>query len=1201
MNQPFEPMTLPLAGVQLIEASAGTGKTYSIASLYLRLLLTRRLGVEQILVVTFTEAATAELHERVRSRLQAAIQAFASGEPGQDDFLRDLMASRPDRSTDLALLQKALASIDEAAITTIHGFCHRMLQRGAFESGMPFDLELVSQVEPLVQEVVHDFLATLSHAEEPRLVALFHGMMTEPELLAWAREAVRHREFPLTGLPDLAPGYLLRQALAAFGEAQKMWQRESAAIRANCDPGIFLKDFREKLAAGLLDRLAAYLDTTAPASFILPAGAESLTPDAFTGAAGQKKICTAAAIRKGEIPHHPFFERWQRYVGAVAELRQGFVAATLAQLATFARQELPRRLYRDQAQSFDDLLHGLDRALSGSGGPALAAFIRASYPVALIDEFQDTDPVQYRIFQAIYGQAAEQTGLFLIGDPKQAIYAFRGADIFAYLKAAADAGDCHTMTTNWRADNGLVSAVNRLFGGALGPFLDERIVFTPVSGAHAETRWQGQGAWQAPLQFLALPAEYLPGRGNRIAATTLEELMPELVARDIVRLLTSGSRIEGRAVRPADIAVLVHKNRQADAMQQALHRHGVASVLQSRASVFDSHEARELLLLLWAVAEPVDSLRLRSALVTDYFGLSAGELLQLDRDEQALQVWLDRFGRWHQLWRDHGFMRFMGQCREEAGITARLVRYADGLRRLTNLRHLSELLHAREQQTHCRPLALCAWLAEQCRDREGAEEAELRLESDAEAVQLVTIHRSKGLQYPVVYCPYLWRGLSDRRPPPKFLTYHDPAAEWAGRLAVFPDATQRAEQERETFAENLRLLYVAVTRAKHCCLIPWAGASSYSSSALAYLLHRATSPSAALDEWYSQLDSLSHAELFDRLARRVAREEGWGLRVLDPGEQVKPLAAATATATLPPCPVPMVQVDRGWRVGSFSGLTASATASTPEGERDYDAVAAASAPAAEAPAGEVPLAAFPKGATAGNFFHRLLEVASFQAAAFELLPLVTAQLRAFGFVAAQWQEPVCLAMQEMLATPLAPAAFALRDLAPAQRLHELPFLFPVRSAGSGAVRQQDLSRAMAVEAAGVMAEYADRLAALAFVPLAGYLKGFVDLVFEHQGRWYLVDYKSNHLGDHYPDYEQSALCRAMADHHYYLQYHLYCLALDRYLRLRLSDYRYEEHFGGVFYLFLKGMHPEKPGNGVFYDRPPAARLAALAELFAGRE
>jgi exodeoxyribonuclease V beta subunit len=1200
MSTPFAPMTLPLAGVRLIEASAGTGKTYSIASLYLRLLLTRRLGVEQILVVTFTEAATAELHERVRSRLQAAIHALESGEAGKDQFLIDLLATRRDRATDLALLQKALGSIDEAAITTIHGFCHRMLQRGAFESGMPFDLELVGQVAPLVREVLHDFLATLSHAEEPRLVALFHETLAEPELLALAREAVRHREFPVTGPLVVDREQLLRHALTTFGEARAVWQQESAAIRATCETAGFTKEFRVKMASGLLDRLAVYLDATAPCSFILPAGSELLTPDAFTGT-GRKKICTATAIKKGEIPNHPFFAGWQRYVAAVAELRQGFLAATLARLAAFARTELPRRLYRDQAQSFDDLLHGLDRALAGPGGPALAALIRGNYPVALIDEFQDTDPVQYRIFQTIYGKEPEQTGLFLIGDPKQAIYAFRGADIFAYLKAAGDAGDCHTMTTNWRADNALVGAVNRLFGGGVSPFLDERIVFSPVSGAHTEERWQGQGAWQAPLQFLALPAEYPIPRGNRISVTALGELMPELVARDIVRLLASGTRIEGRAVRPADIAVLVRANDQAAEVQQALHRHGVAAVLQSRASVFDSHEARELLLLLWAAAEPAESVRLRSALVTDYLGLTAAELLQLDSDEQALQAWIGRFGRWHQLWRDHGFMRFMGQCREEAGVTARLVRYADGLRRLTNLRHLSELIHAHEQRTHCRPLALCAWLAEQCRDQGGAEEAELRLESEAEAVQLVTIHRSKGLQYPVVYCPYLWKGMNHRRPTPKFLTYHEPAADWGGRLALFPAAHQLALHEREEFAENLRLLYVAITRAKHCCLIPWAGASSYSSSALAYLLHRGTAPPPDLGDWFSRMKGFSHAELFGQLARRVAEEQGWSLRVIDPGARVRPLAVTIGTTALPPCPVPAVPADRFWRIGSFSGLTASATATRPEEERDYDEAAAVLAPE-DTLASEVALAEFPKGATAGNFFHRVLELANFQGAAPELVPLVAEQLRAFGFAAERWQEPVCLAMQQMFATPLTPDAFALRDITPERRLHELPFLFPVCSAtGRGAVGHQELAQAMAVEAEGALADYAARLGTLAFVPLAGYLKGFVDLVFEHQGRWYIVDYKSNHLGDRYQDYDQPALRRAMADHHYYLQYHLYTLALERYLRLRLANYRHDEHFGGVFYLFLKGMRPDSPGSGVFYDRPPAARLTALTELFAGRE
>ncbi|MEW6501076.1 MAG: UvrD-helicase domain-containing protein [Thermodesulfobacteriota bacterium] len=1200
MSRPFDPMTLPLAGVQLIEASAGTGKTYSITSLYLRLLLSRRLGVEQILVVTFTEAATAELHERVRSRLQAAIEAFEQNDPGEDAFLAGLLRTSRNQEADLALLRRALSGIDEAAITTIHGFCHRMLQRGAFESGMPFDLELVSQVAPLAREVVQDFLATLGHEEEYRLVALLHESVTEADLLALASEAVRHREFPLTvPVAGLDCGQLRAQALAAYGASRALWCRESGAIREDCEGAGLTKECRRRLEEGLWDRLALYLEDEEPRSFIPPAGAELLTPQAFLGQ-GRKKACTATAVRKNEIPHHSFFAEWQRYVQAVDALRAGFLAAALRRLAEWARVELPRRLYREQAQSFDDLLHGLDRALAGPGGPALAALVRASYPAALIDEFQDTDPVQYRIFRALYGEGRD-TALFLIGDPKQAIYSFRGADIFAYLKAAGDAGESHTMTTNWRADAAMVAAVNRLFARSASPFLDARIHFAPVAGARHERRWQGRGEWQAPLQFLALPADYPAGRGGRVSATTLNDLVPEVVAADIVRLLASDTRIDGRPVRPADVAVLVRTNGQAGEMQQALHRCGVAAVLQSRASVFMSHEARELLLLLRAVAEPGDPLRFRSALVTDYLGLTAADLLDLDGSEEELRLWLERFGRWHRLWHDHGLIRFLGRFREEAGVAARLVRYPDGLRRLTNLRHLGELLHARELERRCRPLALCGWLAEQCRGEGGGEEAELRLESDADAVQLVTIHRSKGLEYPVVYCPYLWKGLGDRRLPPKFFTYHAPEADWAGHLALFPTEEQRRLHEREEFAEGVRLLYVAITRARHCCLIPWAGASSYPSSALAYLLHAAGPPPDDLAEWCSRLDAFSHAELLEQLTRRVEEEEGWSLRVVAPDARVTlPIRPAAEPATLT-CPQPAAGRETFWRIGSFSGLTAAAPADRPEADHDYDEALADLSPDTEALAAEIPLALFPRGATAGNFFHRLLELASFQATADELLPLVAEQLDAFGFAAAQWREPLSRALHRMLTTPLAGRhALTLADLPAAQRLHELPFFVPAGSdKGLAAVTSRELARAMDVEAASPLASYLARLGRLDFQPLAGYLKGFVDLVFAHEGRWYIVDYKSNHLGDRYADYDQAALGRAMAEHHYYLQYHLYAVAVDRYLRLRLAGYRYDEHFGGIFYLFLKGMHPGLPGNGVFFDRPPAARIAALAGLFAG--
>lgn len=1204
MSRPFDPMTLPPAGVWLIEASAGTGKTYSITSLYLRFLLEQRLGVERILVVTFTEAATAELHERIRVRLQKAIHVFERGAAGEDQVLAALLKRSPNRATDLLLLQRALAEIDEAAVTTIHGFCHRMLQQGAFEGGMPFDLELVGQVDDLLLELTQDYLARVSHDEDYRLVALLYEACSLDELHGLAREAVRHREFSVIGIDHGQPReQRLAEVAAAYSAARKAWREEEEAVRSRIVGAGLTKPFRRKIEGGLLVRLAEHLAEEVPRSFVVPGGTEDLIPEGFADAG--RKVCTATAIKQDKVPRHSFFGRWQEYLAALARLERDYLAEILAGLSDFVRSELPLRLYRAQRQSFDDLLHGLDSALARQGGQVLAALIRDKYPVALIDEFQDTDPVQYRIFQAVYGETPQTTGLYLIGDPKQAIYAFRGADIFAYLKAADDAGaNRHTMITNWRADAAMINALNRLFQGVEQPFLESRIVFQPVQpGSAGGAAWHGADHWQAPLQFLAVPREHPAGRNGRISVTDLDEMIPASIARDIVRLLRSGAAIDNRPVRPADIAVLVRTNRQAAEMQQALKRHGVAAVLHSRASVFASHEARELLLLLRAVAEPALSMRLRSALVTEYLGLTADDLMTAETDEASWQGWFDRFARWHLLWRDHGFMRMMQRLCEETGLAARLLGLADGERRLTNLRHLVELLEAYEQQKHCRPASLCSWLAEQCRAGGSGEESELRLESDSDAVQLVTIHRSKGLEYPVVYCPYLWEGVGRRRAA-GFTTFHDPQADWAGRIVLFPGAEHLALKQREDFAEALRLLYVAMTRAKYCCIVAWAGAAAYSSSPLAYLLHGQASPAAGADDladWFAHLDGFSHAELYGDLAERSAREEGFCVRPLDGDVHVEPFTAAATAAVELSCRRPARRLDRSWRIGSFSQLTARSFAMRPESGHDHDTLAVVP-PAAPDEEAEITLAAFPRGAAAGNFFHRLLELAPFAPSAREgRRQLVAEQLRGFGYDPGLWQQPVSAALEDLLATPLrCREGLRLQDIDTARRLNELPFTFPVLAATADkTVTSRSLHRIFSDHAMDCAPEYAARLGSLDFPALAGYLKGFVDLIFEHQGRWYVVDYKSNHLGGRYDEYNPAALRRAMADHHYYLQYHLYIVALHRYLRLRLADYDYERHIGGVFYLFFKGMHPDEPENGIFFDRPPAARVMAITELFFG--
>ncbi|MHB1226219.1 MAG: exodeoxyribonuclease V subunit beta [Desulfurivibrionaceae bacterium] len=1206
MSRGFDPLLIATNGVQLIEASAGTGKTYSITSLYLRLLLERRLTVEQILVVTFTEAATAELHERIRTRLRTAVQGFQDQDGGADSFLCQLIARSSNPEADRRLLARAVSDIDKAAVSTIHGFAHRVLQQHALETGLLFDLELTGATHRLVQEIADDYWSAFFYALDHRLASLVQQGVSPVQLRSLTQEAIRHGDFAIDGeIPAEEELTALRQEYCRlYTEARGCWQeqRESLARYFAQAEGL-TASFKTLLANGLLDRLADFFAQDEPVAFGVPRHTQLLGGENIFQPDG--KVFTATALKKGVMRDNPFFGVWSRLVARAEGMGARSQARFLVGAVRYIRAELPKRLLAGQQQSFDELLTGLDRALRGEQGAALAQAIRSRFPVSLIDEFQDTDPVQYSIFRTIYGQGGKEA-LFLIGDPKQAIYGFRGADIYAYLEAAGQAdSEKHTMTTNWRADRKMVAALNALFGALARPFVDGRISYAQVAARPgAEDLWHSPSLGSPPLQFLTLPEGLCGVKGKRLVKKQLLALIPDLVAGDIAGLLAGDTRIGERSVRAGDIAVLVRTNTQAAEIQAALRSRGINGVLQSKASVWASTEAQECLRLLAAVAEPGNEHLLRKALATTMLGFTGNDLDRLNQAESELYALMGRVAAWQEIWRKNGVMRMLLAAWQEHSVTGRLLVLEDGERRLTNLRHLGELLQEMESRNHFSPEMLVDWLSQTITAGESGEEAELRLESDEDAVQLVTIHRSKGLEYPIVYCPYLCLGGSGTSKQP-FVSLHDPEGGWQGKIVLFPDDAARTLASGERFAEELRLAYVAITRARHGCHVFWAPVSGYDSSALAWLLHgdlASAGEPGNPETLQEQLKGCTGQELLARLQARAKASEGWQLRPL---HLVPVPAGKAAKLDVPPplvCRVPNRTLKQVWRIGSFSHLTAQS--GHDPGEREPEAVTegVAASPEMEIPsASQLPLAQFPKGPVAGNFFHSLFEKISFQTESpAQLREQVREQLLFYGYPEL-WLAPVCRAFGEVLKTPLrATDVFCLADIGDDQRLIEMPFTFPV-GAGLGedaSLSAELLARPFIDHPQGIPAGYAESLRALRFIPLRGFLKGFIDLVCVVNGKWYLLDYKSNHLGVSRDDYAREKLPAAMGHHHYFLQYHIYTVALHRYLSRRLPGYGYERDFGGVLYLFFKGMHPDSGSEfGVYADLPPLARIEQLSGIF----
>jgi exodeoxyribonuclease V beta subunit len=1213
---------LPLRGTQLIEASAGTGKTWTISTLFLRFVVEERLTVDQILVVTFTRAATAELKERVRGRLADALRAVEQGQ-AEEPVLHALV-QRWDRRAAREALEAALHAFDTAAINTIHGYCQRALTEHAFESGVPLRTKLITDERPLRQRVAADLWVRETFAADPALVRHLRdgkrGALGPTVLGRLLDRAATHPE--LVVIPAPQPSSLDEAAVglrAAWAEAAAAWGVARAPLLQLLltSPALNRSSYKQatlELVAEALDQ--AFAGEPDPSA--LPDRLELLTPTRLQ-----------AGTKKGQAtPAHPCFERLAALLTAVAAYQRDLEQETLnLLLRSLHRGGAELRAHKDSEAlwSFDDLLQHLDRALAGPDGEALAARLRERQPVALIDEFQDTDPVQYRIFRRLYHDRPSGA-LLLIGDPKQAIYAFRGADIFAYLRAADDAR-AHTWTlpVNRRSDPGLVTAVNGLFSRSAQPFLYPGIRFEPVlarPGADDLLR-DAAGALLPGLELTFLRRDGRTGKiNNQINRGIAEADLPGLVAADIVALLESGATLGGHPIEPGQIAVLVRRKVEATAMQEALRALGVPSVLTTEASVLDSVEAGELSLILAAMAEPRRAPLVRAALATPAFGLDAAALAALRADEAAWDRQVDRFQRWGQAWREHGFLQAFRRLVDETGAPARAAALPDGERRLTNTLHLAELLDAVRLSRKLSPEALCRWLdeARAAQDHERDEEAtgasQLRLESDTRAVQLVTMHKSKGLEYPIVYCPFLWAGSELHARDKRFLLFHDPDADHRLTLDLgSPDhGAHAALAAEENLAEQLRLLYVALTRARHRCVIAWGAISGAGSSALSALLHAGGSELHAAPERFKHLDDEGLLADLRAYVASVAPhaalrslEEPTGLRWRGLDRLVPRLSARPITRDL----------REPWRASSFSNLIADrpeegpeapAAQGTPEalaaeGERpaDHDEGTARLEDTPEPEGPPIPLDSFPKGASVGHLLHGILEDLDFQYAARPEGPeaarrLVEGRLEAARLDALRWTGPLLDMIAVLLDTPLSVGGPRLGRVSHPERRAEMEFILPVAQAKERRFTPERLAalfRASAREP--VPPGYADELGQLGFLPLQGWLRGFIDLVFTAGGRWYVLDWKSNHLGPRPEDYASAGLIDAMAHHHYFLQYHLYLVALHRHLRLRLPDYDYDRHIGGAYYVFLRGLGPV-PGQGVLFDRPPKRLIVGLSDL-----
>ncbi len=1217
-----DPLNFPLSGTRLIEASAGTGKTYTIAALYVRLILGNsqsnavplpELLPPDILVVTFTEAATQELRERIRARLCQAATYFRQQPVDCDVFLQSLRNSYESAHWASCARRLELAAnwMDEAAIYTIHSWCNRMLQEHAFNSGNLFRQEVVTYDAELLNEVVRDYWRIFFYPlSEIQCQAVFKLAFSPDDLaqkiMFLLTETEAHGLEPVnTDISQMFKDWecweTKRQSLE--NQACTIWLQHKIEIEAllcNAVNSGWLNgtQYNKKTFADKLTEMADWAETG-----FHPAK-ESIVK--FS----QSKLISSLVKAHTDKPDYIQHSAFQGIEDLANHAQQEVdVSAKLTLHAIhWIRNRYSTEKQRAARMTFDDMLTGLDNALQGENGTQLATLIRQQYPIALIDEFQDTDPVQYRIFAALYpADADSDLGCFMIGDPKQAIYSFRGGDIYTYLKAhQSTKGRHYTLSTNYRSTEELVNAVNQVFSIAdqqpQGAFRfknqhENPMPFIPVNAKGRDEQWLVNSQ---PAAALTLWHWNSP---EPIGMPEYRQQMAESTASEIVRLLNSAgqsqigfkSAVAFNPLQPSDIAILVRSGTEAKVIRNALAKRQLRSVyLSERESIFATRDAADLLIWLNALAEPRNERKVRAALSTAAFGWSHQALQQLTLDELGWEQHLERFLGYQWRWQQDGILPALRQLIHDYELHAKLVTDYEGERSITNLLHLAELLQ--QASSHLEgEQALIRHLAEAITDAvngKSVEESVIRLESDANLIKVITIHKSKGLEYSLVFLPFIcsFREVNGRST--CYYRYHDEQQQLHVDLSKSDAFKALSDQER--LQEDLRLLYVAVTRARFAC---WLGIAPIKTGNARYCQLQKS----ALGYVLGWQDKQATGELADSLIKLKGDCDAIAITSLP--ESVADIYQTAQQQENPDLPrTSTAKVSDNWWIASYSALQTEEKSliygedynftlepETAQEDKQIDE--------ADQPPGE-PITAvltgihsIARGAAPGLLMHALLEECAKQGFQRVLGDTnLSQQLIDKLFNHKSWDGKrgiIAQALTQWLKLPLLEnTEIGLAGLEIYQA--ELEFLI-----GAEHVDIQALDK--------LVTQYTftgKPRPRLRNIQVHGLLKGFIDLVFVLNQQYYMADYKFNGLGDNDAAYTYEALETAMLAKRYDLQYVIYLLALHRLLKARLGEnYDYDTHVGGGVYLFLRGYQANSRGR--VFDKPPKVLIEGLDKLFSG--
>ncbi len=1159
-SKAFNIDSAPLDGVNLVEASAGTGKTYNIEALFVRLVIEKGHSPDEILVVTFTEAATKELRSRIRARMEETRKTLFSEVPPEDFFLKSMWEKFRNGEIEegaLEHLQTAIQNFDQSNISTIHSFARSVLQEYAFSSGSELEMEFSKDVSGWVRDAMADTQRKwYEEAEESESARLAQSLYLDSKFFNQFKGQIS-KQIPLFEIDRYSYLDIKRQV--------GRWNSEKKELEAMFD---------EKLESEYRSK-GAYSDSRTKVIKTF------LNNDLNIAGDIQKKDFFEDADKmvspKKQTPElQEFFSKFCDLIHEMKAQGRDFKHIVQTQFLKDTRNRFEKIKASQNLYSYDDMLTEAEQALIHSD--TLHEDLGKKFKAALIDEFQDTDPVQWSMFSTLFADSPTHC-LYLIGDPKQAIYGFRGADITTYHTAADSVKENRrfTLATNYRSESELVEAVNELFSfPAERPFRTEAPVFFK-SEAHKKSE-------EIIPRFHLSIAPDIPENKNQSTAN-----ISRYTAGDIYKILNPGEypefQLPDGEYTAGDIAVLVYTHVQASRMKRDLLNYGIKSVTITQESVFKSQEAEEMRFVMNAMLNPKDTSALATLFGSGIYNWSAAKVRKFLDDEMQWTHWAEHFSEWRELWEKQGFMVMMTRYFKQEDILKRLSSYPDGERKLTNYYQLTELLEEERRSGGFSPQFLYDRFMRLRNDEAATEDSEadkMLLESDEDLVKIMTIHNSKGLQFPVVFVPFASTSTVDTYLPYEYIdTSENPPRKKLDVSGYKPE--HELSVKNQTIAEKLRLFYVAVTRAKKHCFVHF---HNY-----AYSNRKTVKTIWTPVHWLFGFDdnqNVSYKEFAQNLEDwgksspncRAYRAERVWVDTLPTEEesQTKPLGKAAREFPEDK------KLKAKWLLSSYSGLTrnmkALASLDTNPREDEEDEDAEDNIFEEKNRKAVTNIFEFPKGARTGNFWHDIFENLDFSDSS-ELPNLIQKGMVKYGFEGEELSEITLQMVERTIAKRIIPDTdLKLSNLSLKDTLREMEFYI-----SAGAFELKQIVDIIQGEKSEETNEENSKI----------YLKGLIDLVFRHNDQYYILDYKSNYLGSEIIDYLPQNLEKAMSSNNYDVQYHLYTLALHRYLEKRLPNYEYEQHFGGVIYLYLRGINEENQA-GIFLTKPDKNRIVTMDEV-----